>query len=97
MNRRRSARPVDSLDGLAQRITTIRQRFGLSQRAFAKRLGTSGIVGRWERGARVTAATLDRIATAGGVTPEWLLGGTKAAATRREVEGTMSGERRGRR
>lgn len=40
MTLRRPTRPVQSLDGLAQRITTVRQRLGLSQRAFAKRLGT---------------------------------------------------------
>jgi DNA-binding transcriptional regulator YiaG len=51
MSRRRIARPVESLGGLPQRILTVRERLGLSQRAFAKRLGvSSGIVGRWERG-----------------------------------------------
>jgi transcriptional regulator with XRE-family HTH domain len=84
MTRRRPTRSVDSLDGLPQLITTVRQRLGLSQRAFAKRLGvTSGIVGRWERGAGMTVAALDRIATAGAVTTEWLLRGPTAAAPRR--------------
>jgi transcriptional regulator with XRE-family HTH domain len=83
MSRRRSARPVEPLDGLAQRITTVRQRLGLSQRAFAKRLGTSGVVRQWERGAGMTVAMLERIATVGGVTPEWLLRGTTAAGPRR--------------
>jgi transcriptional regulator with XRE-family HTH domain len=83
MSRRRIARPVESLDGLPQRILTVRQRLGLSQRAFAKRLGvSSGIVGRWERGAGMTVTMLDRIATVGGVTAEWLLHGTAAAGPR---------------
>jgi transcriptional regulator with XRE-family HTH domain len=84
MSPRRSVRPGEPLEGLPQRIITVRERLGLSQRAFAKRLGvSSGIVGRWERGAGMTAAMLGRIATAGGVTPEWLLRGTTADAPQR--------------
>jgi len=43
---------------------------------------SSGVVRRWERGAGVTAARLDRIAPVGGVTPEWLLGDATAGASR---------------
>jgi transcriptional regulator with XRE-family HTH domain len=89
MTRRRPARPVESLDGLTQRITTVRRRLGLSQRAFAKRLGVSqNIVGRWESGKHgLTARTLDRVAATGGVTTEWLLHGTAVPTRRRRDDG----------
>jgi len=59
----RSARP----DGLARRIAQVRRQLGLTQGAFARRIGVSrNAVGRYEAGTVVpSAATLDRIAEAG--------------------------------
>ena len=62
-------------DGLARRIIQVRRQLGLTQEAFARRIGvTRGAVGRFEAGALAPrAATLDRIAEAGRATSDWLL------------------------
>jgi transcriptional regulator with XRE-family HTH domain len=67
------------LDGLPERIATVRQKLGLSQPAFAVRVGvTRNVSTRWEGGRnRPRAGTLDRIAKVGGVSVEWLLDGSR--------------------
>jgi len=69
--------PARGLDGLLQRIATVRRKLGLPQGAFAQRIGVSrNAVIRYEGGRnRPRAETLDRIAKLGGVTDEWVLGG----------------------
>jgi DNA-binding transcriptional regulator YiaG len=54
------------LDGLPERIAAVHQELGLSQPAFAARVGvTRNVVIRWEGGKhRPGAARLDRIAKA---------------------------------
>jgi transcriptional regulator with XRE-family HTH domain len=61
---------------VGRRIATLRQRLGLSQVAFARQVGTSrNALMTYERGDRVPkSATLARIAEAGGVSVDWLLG-----------------------
>jgi transcriptional regulator with XRE-family HTH domain len=63
------------LGRLPQRIAAVRTRLGLTQRAFAARVGvTRNVVIRWERGHhRPRATALARIAAAGGVSVDWLL------------------------
>src|SRR5262245_62894868 len=75
----RSARP----DGLTRRIVQVRRQLGLTQTAFARRIGvTRGAVGRFEAGALAPrAATLDRIAEAGRVASDWLLRGDRTRVT----------------
>ena len=74
------------LDGLPERIAAVRRRLGLSQRAFAARLGVGRNVAiRWERGYhRPSAARLRRIAKLGGVTLGWLLDGGEGRGKRRD-------------
>lgn len=57
-------------------IAVMRKRAGLTQAALAKKLGVQKVtVSRWETGARrLTADTLERIATALGCTPGDLFG-----------------------
>src|SRR5262245_43121210 len=73
-------------NGLAGRIASVRRGLGLSQGAFADRLGVCrNTVGLYERGRTPQTAILDRIARTGGVTAEWLLHGTtpeRVASTR---------------
>jgi transcriptional regulator with XRE-family HTH domain len=66
-------------DGLSERIAAVRTRLGLTQRAFAARVGVSrNIVIRYEGGqGHPRAATLDRIAQLGGVSVDWLLRGDR--------------------
>jgi transcriptional regulator with XRE-family HTH domain len=68
-----------SLDGLPNRIAAVRTRLGLTQRAFAARVGvTRNIVIRYEGGTgRPRADTLERIARLGGVSVDWLLRGDR--------------------
>src|SRR5262245_25184080 len=70
-------------DGLARRIAQVRRQLGLTQTAFAHRIGvTRGAVGRFEAGALAPrAATLDRIAEAGRVASDWLLRGDRPRVT----------------
>jgi transcriptional regulator with XRE-family HTH domain len=77
-----------NLDGLPQRIAAVRRRLGLSQRAFAARLGVGrNVVIRWEGGYhRPHRARLKRIAKLGGVTPSWLLDGGEGRGERRDRE-----------
>jgi transcriptional regulator with XRE-family HTH domain len=65
------------LDGLPQRIATVRRKLGLPRARFAQRIGVSrNVVIRYEGGRNgPRAETLDRIAKLGGVTDEWVLGG----------------------
>jgi transcriptional regulator with XRE-family HTH domain len=74
------------LDGLPKRIAAVRNRLGLSQRAFAARLGGGRNVAiRWEGGYhRPSAARLRRIAKLGGVTVGWLLDGGEGRGKRRD-------------
>jgi transcriptional regulator with XRE-family HTH domain len=60
---------------LAGRIATVRLRLGLTQTAFAARIGVPrNMVVRYEHQVRrPKAETLDRIARVGGVSVEWLL------------------------
>jgi transcriptional regulator with XRE-family HTH domain len=69
-------------NGLPERIATVRQRLGLSQRRFAVRIGVSrNIVLRYEGGhGRPRTDTLERIAQLGGVSVDWLLGGDRQVA-----------------
>jgi transcriptional regulator with XRE-family HTH domain len=57
-------------------IATLRQRLGRSQIAFARQVGISrNALVAYERGGRVPkSASLGRIAEAGGVSVDWLLG-----------------------
>ena len=66
-------------DTLPGRIAAVRTRLGLSQRAFAARVGVSrNVVTRWEAGKHgPRAARLDRIAKLGGVSVDWLLRGDR--------------------
>jgi len=73
-------------DGLPKRIAAVRHRLGLSQGAFAARLGVGRNVAiRWEGGYhRPSAARLRRIAELGGVTVGWLLDGGEGTGERRD-------------
>jgi transcriptional regulator with XRE-family HTH domain len=64
-------------DGLPQRIAAVRRKLGLSQRAFAARLGVGGYH-------RPRPARLKRIAELGGVTAGWLLDGGEGRGERRD-------------
>src|SRR5262249_34801567 len=77
--RRRSARH----DGLERRIAQVRRQLGLTQEAFARRIGVSrNAVGRYEAGTlALRATTLDRIADAGRVSTDWLLRGDRPSVT----------------
>ena len=76
--------PARGLNGLPGRIAAVRRRLGLSRPAFAARVGvTRNVVTRWEGGRnRPRAETLDRIAKVGGVSVEWLLGGSRRPRAR---------------
>src|SRR5262249_58772347 len=69
--------------GVARRIAQVRRQLGLTQGAFARRIGVSrNAVGRYEAGTVVpSAATLNRIAEAGRVTNDWLLRGHRPGVT----------------
>jgi transcriptional regulator with XRE-family HTH domain len=72
-----SASPVSNHGRVGHRIAAVRRQLGLSQAAFARRLG----IGRntllnYERDIRLPrSAVLTRIAEAGGVSVDWLLNG----------------------
>jgi transcriptional regulator with XRE-family HTH domain len=76
--------PAPGLNGLPGRIAAVRRRLGLSRPAFAARVGvTRNVVIRWEGGRnRPRAELLDRIAKVGGVSVEWLLGGSRRQRAR---------------
>jgi transcriptional regulator with XRE-family HTH domain len=71
--------PRAKRDSLAHRIAQLRQQLGLTQAAFAHRVGVSrGTIGQYEAGTLAPRArTLDRIAEIGGVTADWLLRGDR--------------------
>jgi transcriptional regulator with XRE-family HTH domain len=66
-------------DSLAHRIAQLRQQLGLTQAAFAQRVGVSrGTIGLYEAGTLAPRVrTLDRITEIGGVTADWLLRGDR--------------------
>ncbi len=68
---------------VGRRIATLRQRLRLSQVAFARQVDISrNALVAYERGGRVPkSATLGRIAEAGGVSVDWLLGRDGASPT----------------
>jgi transcriptional regulator with XRE-family HTH domain len=71
--------PARDLNGLPERITAVRQKLGLAQRAFAARIGVSrNAVIRYEGGHGCPRAdTLERIAQLGEVSVDWLLRGDR--------------------
>ncbi len=72
--------------GVGKRIRQVRWRLNLTQQEFGKRLGVIKVsVARYEAGRIPRANLLDRIASLGGVSVEWLLHGGGAA-----TEGTQS-------
>jgi transcriptional regulator with XRE-family HTH domain len=79
----RDARGSAGAIEVGRRIATIRQRLGLSQVAFARQVGLSrNALVAYERGGRVPkSASLGRIAEAGGVSIDWLLGRDAGRAT----------------
>ena len=78
----RGAVSTDAAD-VGHRIATLRQRLGCSQVAFARQAGISrNALLTYERGSRVPkSATLGRMAEAGGVSVDWLLGRDGASPT----------------
>jgi len=69
-------------DEIAARVRSVRERAGLSQVAFAKKLAvTRGAVGNWELGGGVKAENMRQIAEAFGVAFEWLATGRGAMET----------------
>lgn len=69
---------VTELRGIGQRIRRVRElRGGLSQEAFAKRLGTvtRGAVGNWERGQGIKRENLQAISATFAVSFDWLATG----------------------
>jgi transcriptional regulator with XRE-family HTH domain len=63
----------------------IRRRLGLTQAAFARLLGVSrNTVAKAERGHLPRAATLGRVARAGGVSVDWLMQGSGASGVGRD-------------
>jgi transcriptional regulator with XRE-family HTH domain len=76
-------RPRARRGSLAHRIAQLRQQLGLTQAAFAHRVGVSrGTIGQYEAGTLAPRArTLGRIAKIGGVTADWLLRGDRPVAT----------------
>jgi transcriptional regulator with XRE-family HTH domain len=71
--------PRAKRDCLAHRIAQLRQQLGLTQAAFAHRIGVSrAMVGAYEAGTMAPwATTLDRIAVVGSVTADRLLRGDR--------------------
>jgi len=77
--------PLVSDLGVGKRIRQVRRRLNLTQLEFGKRLGVIKVsVARYEAGRIPRANLLDRIASLGGVSVEWLLHGGSAA-----TEGTQ--------
>lgn len=77
--------PLVSDLGVGKRIRQVRRRLNLTQLEFGKRLGVIKVsVARYEAGRIPRATVLDRIASLGGVSVEWLLHGGSAA-----TEGTQ--------
>lgn len=70
------------------RIRLARKRSGLKQSTLGKLVGvTQASVANWENGAHgPRAATLDRVATALGVAPEWLAGEQREPAARQDLQ-----------
>lgn len=77
---------VGESNEIASRIRKVRSDAGLSQQAFADRLGTAtrGAVGNWERGQGIKRENLQLIADKFRVSFEWL-------ATGREVSNVQNG------
>ena len=64
--------------GLGEQVAGIRRRLGLSQAAFARLVGVSrNTLAKTERGHLPRAATLGRVARAGGVSVDWLMRGSR--------------------
>jgi transcriptional regulator with XRE-family HTH domain len=68
--------PVMPDAGVGRRIRQVRQGLGLTQAGLARQLGVIKVsIARYEAGRVPRANLLDRIATLGGVSVEWLLHG----------------------
>lgn len=74
-------RDVAESNEIASRIRKVRDEAGLSQQAFADRLGTAtrGAVGNWERGQGIKRENLQNIADKFRVSFEWLATGNGPA------------------
>jgi transcriptional regulator with XRE-family HTH domain len=69
--------------GIGDRVAGIRRRLGLSQAAFARLVGVGrNTVAKAERGHLPRAATLGRMARAGGVSVDWLMQGRETRSGR---------------
>jgi transcriptional regulator with XRE-family HTH domain len=71
--------------GSGARVAGVRRRLGLSQAAFARLVGISrNTLGKVERGHLPRAATLSRVARAGGVSVDWLMQGSRDSGVGRD-------------
>lgn len=79
--------------GVGQRIRQVRRRLKLTQTEFGKRLGVIKVsVARYEAGRIPRANVLDRIASLGGVSVEWLLHGGSTATEGTQPSGVGTGK-----
>jgi transcriptional regulator with XRE-family HTH domain len=73
--------------GSGERVARIRRRLALSQAAFARLVGVGrNTVAKAERGHLPRAATLGRLARAGGVGVDWLMRGSHDPGVSRDQD-----------
>ena len=79
------AMALEARQGIGERVGGIRRQLGLSQAAFARLLGVSrNTLAKAERGHVPRAATLGRVARAGGVSVDWLMQGSRDSGAGRD-------------
>lgn len=72
---------IGKIFGIGDRIRQVREKLGLNQENFAKKLGFSqaAVVSKYEKGRIPGKDVLDKIALMGQVSVEWLLHGSNTA------------------